>query len=168
MFENDIQQGQAYYFGIENPHGLLERRPYMQDEQWPESCNIRYIRFDSCAFDHPEQIMKPMSYWTNSPTYNATGVTTDGRCRRQCKMGEETPSGGYIHPKRVRELKCPRKKNALAPMWVDAILQDAIDHRDREEQNVVIDLFAGWQSLQPICKEKGLGYIALDIMGLRE
>ena len=53
-------------------------------------------------------------------------------------------------------------------MWVDAILQDAIDHRDREEQNVVIDLFAGWQSLQPICKEKGLGYIALDIMGLRE
>ena len=111
--------------------------------------------------------MKPMSYWTNSPTYSATGVTTDGLCRRQCNMGVTTPQGGYIHPKRVRELKCPKKKNALAPMWVEAILQDAIDNRTSDEQTIVIDLFAGWQSLQPLCKKKGLGYIALDIMGLR-
>ena len=167
MYEHDFKQGHSYTFGIENPHGLLERRGYMQEKSWPSICNMRYIRFDSCAFNHPEGIMKPMSYWTNSDTYAAKGSTTDGLCRRRCLLGQHTDAGGYVHPHRVRELKKPKAKNALAPEWVEAVLQDAINRRSSPSQTVVIDLFAGWQSIAPLAHKMGLGYIAVDVMGKR-
>ena len=58
-------------------------------------------------------------------------------------------------------------KNALAPMWVEEVLKDAILNRKSVQQTVVIDLFAGWQSLAPSCARLGLGYVAVDIEGAR-
>ena len=58
--------------------------------------------------------------------------------------------------------------NALAPEWVESILQDAIANRQSPKQKIVIDLYAGWQSIAPICSKLGLGYIAVDIEGARK
>ena len=71
-----------------------------------------------------------------------------------------------MHPGRVRDLKTAKAKNALAPEWVQEILTDAVKKRT-PNKTVVIDLFAGWQSLAPICQQFGLDYIAVDINGAR-
>ena len=99
--------------------------------------------------------------------YTPEGTTGDGRCHRRCEVGRVTETGGYEHPARVRDMKCKKRKNALAPDWVREMLTCAVKARTNKKQNIVIDLFAGWQSLAPICKEMGLNYIAIDIEGDR-
>ena len=167
MFVHDYASGLQYHFGIENPDGMLQARDYMQIEQWPTACEPRYCKFDSCAYDHPLGIMKPMSFWTNLADYVPRGTTGHGRCLRQCDVGHVTEKGGYEHPGRVRDMKSRKLKNALAPDWVREVLTSAIAARKSKSQTVVVDLFAGWQSLAPICEEFGLNYVGVDIEGNR-
>ena len=64
-------------------------------------------------------------------------------------------------------VKSRKLKNALAPDWVREVLTSAIAARKSKLQTVVVDLFAGWQSLAPICEEFGLNYVGVDIEGNR-
>ena len=59
-----------------------------------------------------------------------------------------------------------REKNHYTEEWSVEVLRQAIKE-GRRTANVVIDLFAGWQSLKPVCEELGLTYIGVDLMGDR-
>ena len=39
--------------------------------------------------------------------------------------------------------------------------------REGRKADIVVDLFAGWQSLKPVCEKLGLRYIAADLYGNR-
>ena len=48
--------------------------------------------------------------------------------------------------------------------WMDSMVKRRIDHPD---QNTIIDLCAGYQSIKQWALDNGFNYIAVDIMGDR-
>ena len=172
-FAASHRRDHKYAFGIENPKGDLEKRPFMQPAQWPEVlqtvCNKA---FDCCAFGHPAK--KPMMFMTNLQQYEPEGNTGNGKCNNgECGMCEVNPETGRPNHqiKIAREPRdgfkgkgATRMKNEMPAGWLKEILQHA---KKSTGNRTVIDLCAGWQSLRPVCEELNLDYIAVDIKGDR-
>ena len=166
------KRGFNYHFGIENPEGELQHRPFMTEEQWPVGLPRAYRPFHCCAFQHKAK--KPMSFWTSMLTYFPTGTTGNGLCNNgECGMGTwNTVTGMFNHTIKIarnpidgfRGEGAFRQKNAMPEAWTEEFLRHAMQERP---QRTVIDLCAGWQSMRPVCEKLGLNYVAVDIEGDR-
>ena len=74
---------------------------------------------------------------------------------------------GRLSRQPLRGPHSAKEKNSLPQMWMREVLESALQRQTSPDQNVFIDLCAGWQSWRPIVESLGLVYIAVDINGDR-
>jgi transposase InsO family protein len=167
----DRDAGYRHAMLLENPVGSLQHRPFMK---WmPKLLGMAKHVVHYCAYDHI--FKKPTNIWTNL-RWEPKGLTGDGRCNQDCGHGAVQDNGKYKHFYGLAQEPCrgPRGQgaNKLKNSVPDLLLQEwmATLVRRREcypDQNTVIDLCAGYQSLKPWAMANGFNYIAVDIMGDR-
>ena len=155
---------------MENPRASLRRREFMHT--LPARLGMHRQTVDFCAFGH--EFKKPTDVWTNLHTWQPTGRTGTGRCEQRCGQGAISASGRFKHFKGLAQepIRGPRGKGAnrlknsipqaLSREWIVA-LQDGVT----VQQNTIIDLCAGYQSLKPVALAMGFNYVAVDIAGDR-
>ena len=106
--------------------------------------------------------------------YTPRGTTDNGKCNNgQCGLGF-WKNGRFNHYGRLarqprmgpRGKNASKLKNSLPRLWMEEVAK-TIQSRALEGQDVVIDLFSGWQSWRPVCEENGWTYIGVDNLGLR-
>ncbi len=174
-YKKDKDRGLSYDCSIENVDGDLKFRPYMDPEKNPLMRAFSYKSFHGCAFKHPSKAKKPYSFWTTNTDYEPHGTTGDGQCGNRCESGFRNEAGNWEHVGKLgRQPKDgPRGpgaikiKNALPAMFITEYLNSCYDQRTSDDQDIVVDLCCGWQSIRPICEELGFGYIGVDIRGNR-
>ena len=176
--------GVRYYFGIENPDGDLKHRLFMGEQQWPQGLTRAYHPFHCCAyaFKHRAKILKPMSFWTSMLDYFPAGTKGDGQCNhRECGMGiYNAITGMFNHVIKIARNPAASDgltfrgegafqqnlKNTMPEAW--ASTEEVLTHAmQSQSERTVIDLCAGWQSMQPVCEKLGLNYITVYIKGDR-
>ena len=82
---------EAVVWFIENPVGLLRRRPFMTQMTLPH----RLLTVDYCAYEGDYK--KPTNLWTNLADWQPRGTTNTGRCGGKCKMGFKGKGGRWNH-----------------------------------------------------------------------
>ena len=167
MVAADRQRGLQYNFVFENPRASLRCRPYMQLCAWPKVVEVVRRTVDLCAFKHVYK--KGTDLWTSLTQWFPQGTTGNGRCGQRCSAGEQTATG-YRHyfalgVEPERELQGPgvtARRNHMPEMLLKEVVR-AAQAGTRSERRVVIDLCAGYRSLQGICQSEGLIYVPVDI-----
>ena len=167
MVAADRQRGLQYNFVFENPRASLRCRPYMQLCAWPKVVDVVRRTVDLCAFRHIYK--KGTDLWTSLSDWNPRGTTGNGRCQQKCEGGKAS-SKGYRHfyalaVEPERELQgqgVTARRNHMPELLLKEIVR-AAQAGTGEERRVVIDLCAGYRSLQGICEAEGLVYVPVDI-----
>jgi len=168
----DAEAGYDHAMLLENPVGSLQHRPFMR---WlPTALGLTQRRVDFCAYGHP--FKKPTHIWCNLK-WKPKGNTGDGRCGTVCGQGRvQESTGKYKHYRGLAQepIRGPRGPGAnkllnsipdkLTQEWMDSMVKRRIDQPD---QNTIIDLCAGYQSIKQWALDNGFNYIAVDIMGDR-
>ena len=134
---------------------------------------------DYCAYGAP--MKKTTNFWSSLLGWQPEGATGNGRCNQACASGgwATTESGGRSYVHSVALAQAPRDGfqgaggrksiNAVPEALHQEILQHFIAGRSSSKANVVIDLCAGYGSLEPVVRRLGLRYCAVDIKApLRE
>ena len=152
---------------------MLQHRPFMQ---WlPQLLGMIKHRIDYCAYAH--MFKKPTHIWTNL-CWLPCGCTGTGRCEGKCGQGKIGSSGKFIHDRAIAQephrgptgVGATKLKNAVPDKriqeWTEAMVHRRAKH---PEQNVIIDLCAGYQSVKTLAMAHvhGFNYIAVDIAGDR-
>ena len=159
-------------WAIENPVGDLHRRDYMRQSEW--RCPVARSQAHMCAFQHPAKT--PKHIWTNMLELKFRGTTGNGLCNNgECGQGYMSDKNRWSHHRKIgrnpndgpRGKGAKKMKNHIPEEFNREILIHALKTNNDPYRNVVIDVFAGWQSLKPVCEELGLHYIAVDIKGDR-
>ena len=168
MVAADRQRGLSYNFMFENPRASLRCRPYMQLCAWPRVVEVVHRTVDLCAFGHVYK--KGTDLWTSLTNWMPQGSTGNGKCNRACGQGQFTDTGSYQHfhalsvePHRAVQGKgATAMRNAMPKHLLGEVLRSALMEAS-PQQNVVIDLCAGYRSLQAVCQAEGLMYVPVDI-----
>ena len=168
MVAADRQRGLSYNFMFENPRASLRCRPYMQLCAWPRVVEVVHRTVDLCAFGHVYK--KGTDLWTSLTNWMPQGSTGNGKCNRACGQGQFTDMGSYQHfhalsvePHRAVQGKgATAMRNAMPKHLLGEVLRSALMEAS-PQQNVVIDLCAGYRSLQAVCQAEGLMYVSVDI-----
>ena len=172
MIASDRERGRLYEFIIENPDALLKYRPYSQIENWPVPVEVQFDIIDYCAFGG--QHKKTTDLWHSLLGYHWTGLTGSGRCQQRCPDGKYvTDKYGrtrWVHPKALgwHSDMAPHghdrhQQTCAVPRQVGAEFLAEVQRR-QGGRDVVIDLFAGYESLAEECTQRGLTYVAVDIV----
>jgi transposase InsO family protein len=166
MVKADWQEGFTYDYVVENPHGCLGLRPYMETNEWPEQ-RVNKFTVDQCAFGKLTQ--KPTDLWTSLSSFRPIGSTGDGRCHSRCGRGYFTETGSYKHVQAYAQEphRQPRGPDrvSIPPLLLEEVLGSAFDESMMNEK-VVIDLYCGYRSVAPVAESLGIRYIGVDIARL--
>ena len=114
---------------------------------------------------------KPTNIWISEFARVPVGNTSNLRCQERCGTGKINEStGGYIHDaviagrgdgpivtSNVRKSKCSVPEQVLQEILL------AASTTERSHRRIVIDLFAGYGSMQEVAEERGLAYVAVDV-----
>jgi hypothetical protein len=167
----DKDAGYKHALLLENPVGSLQHRPFMH---WmPKLLHMHRYRVDYCSYDHV--FKKPTHIWTNLK-WTPKGQTGNGMCGQCCGHGEVQPNGKFNHyyglaqePIRgPRGVGANKLKNAVPDMLMQEWMASMIRRRKHfPDQNTIVDLCAGYQSLKPWVLANGFNYVAVDILGDR-
>ena len=168
MVAADRQRGLSYNFLFENPRASLRCRPYMQICAWPRIVQVVRRTVDLCAFGHVYK--KGTDLWTSLTSWRPTGTTGDGRCHSRCGQGDFTPTGSFQHfhalgvesTRAVQGKGATAMRNAMPTQLLREILR-AASNEGTATQRIVIDLCAGYRSLQEVCRQEGMIYVPVDI-----
>jgi len=168
MVAADRQRGLSYNFLFENPRASLRCRPYMQICAWPRIVQVVRRTVDLCAFGHVYK--KGTDLWTSLTSWRPTGTTGDGRCHSRCGQGDFTPTGSFQHfhalgvesTRAVQGKGATAMRNAMPTQLLREILR-AASNEGTATQRIVIDLCAGYRSLQEVCMQEGMIYVPVDI-----
>ena len=108
--------------------------------------------------------------------WRTTGRTGNGRCCKACGQGSVRDNGRYKHFRGLAQepTRGPRGpgstklKNAVPDELCAEWLQVLLDMRAAcPQQNAIIDLCAGFQSIKPWALKNGFNYAAADVLGGR-
>lgn len=157
-----IMQDKVQRSVMENPAKGLARQSFMTSPTH---------KVDLCAFGWPYR--KTTDLWVQGFTYQPTGSSGDGRCKRKCGQGEYRQDTGrfrHYHVLAGEAERGPRgkgrraEKHGMPKELLQEILMAA--RKDAgEKPRVVIDLCAGHQSMREAALEMGLQYVAVDAKG---
>ena len=142
---------------------------YMLD--WEDKKKV----IEMCAFVWP--FKKTTNLWANLGfDWQPKGTTCDGRCGEACGQGAIDPvTKRFRHfmALAVDPQRGPRGANAVKmtcgiPQLLVTELLEAVNEAEGIENKVVLDLFAGFQSLREQVLKMGAKYVAVDIAGERK
>jgi hypothetical protein len=169
-------RGGDFDFSIENPRGLLRKRPFMDTQRWPKNLQAELLTCDYCAFGAPYR--KTTNFWTSLKGWVPRGNTGDGRCHHECGQGGWVAGEG--------ERRYFRHHVALANESIDGLRGEGatqtLNHipsllcsemlqaskKGKRGRRVLLDLCAGYQSMRESALAMGWDYIAVDIRHLRD
>lgn len=171
---NDTDKGLTYFKLMENPHGMLQHRQFMQS--LPLRLGLNKYIFDMCPYG--QRFRKHSNAWTDLD-WNPTGVTGNGLCNNgQCGQGSvHMSTGAFRHDYSLgqdpeRYPKGPdvyKQVNSipedLAQEWLDCLNSAKV--AGRVTGNTIIDLCSGYQHLKPVALRNGYNYVGIDIRGNR-
>jgi hypothetical protein len=175
-FVEDNRGGEKYPYAMENPHGMLARRQFMQLESWVRVASRKLVHY--CNYGG--QFHKPTDIWSSLANWVPGGRSGCGQCCQLCNVGrwqwveKETRKTGmqYVHDKQIgghTDKKGCGVGSQKQQRWKvpSELLEEIVacaKERGGERRRYVIDLFAGQGSMAEVARRNGYIYVPVDIL----
>ena len=174
-FLEDNRHEQRYEYALENPHGMLAERPYMQSAEWVRAVVRHLVHY--CNYGG--QFHKPTHIWTSLTHWVAGGKSGCGQCCQSCNVGRwkwvdhsvRKKGIQYVHDKQIggpNDKKGTEGGSQKQQRWnvPESLLSEIVESipKKDERKRYIIDLFAGKGSMRRIAERGDYIYVPVDII----
>jgi hypothetical protein len=176
-FLADNRRGDGYPYALENPHGMLAQRPFMQSIDWVRAASRHMVHY--CNYGG--QFHKPTDIWSSMSDWFPGGRSGCGQCCQQCDVGrwmwveKDIRRTGiqYVHDKQIGGHTDKRgcgvgsqkqQRWKVPSALLEEVVACAKEKKGDVKRKYVIDLFAGQGSMAEVARRNGFIYVPVDIL----